>query len=358
MLSETDRNNLLKDFPNVELSYETIVHKKVYNSDIILAIPEGKKYYAWFTTFKTQNVCIMLETNDNKKICRVEIANVCFHDELSYGTIVYGTMFKYDNTKCFSVEDIYYYKGKNISTQSYVNKLTIFKNIFSSEIKQLSYFDNNIIFGLPLISNSFDEIVRNVDLLPYKIKYIQFRFLNRKSDQLLRLTSTEFPRSPAPSATAHSNSVINMTYIKSTNYSQPQQQPQQHSSPQYGCKIDTKREIVFKVTPDIQNDIYNLCYYDNKSSDNLYDVAYIPDYKTSVMMNKLFRNIKENANLDALEESDDETEFENESPDKFVHLDRSYNMTCVYNLKFRKWTPVRVAPKGERIITKNILYCN
>ena len=332
MLSETDRNNLLKDFPNVELSYETIVHKKVYNSEFILAIPEGKKYYAWFTTFKTQNVCIMLEINDNKKICRVEIANVCFHDELSYGTIVYGTMFKYDNTKCFSVEDIYYYKGKNISTQSYVNKLTIFKNIFSSEIKQLSYFDNNIIFGLPLISNSFDEIVRNVDLLPYKIKYIQFRFLNRKSDQ----------------------SVINMTYVKSTNYSQ--QQPQ--SSHQYGCKIDTKREIVFKVTPDIQNDIYNLCYYYNNSSDNLYDVAYIPDYKTSVMMNKLFRNIKENANLDALEESDDETEFENESPDKFVYLDRSYNMTCIYNLKFRKWTPVRVAPKGERIITKNILYCN
>ena len=58
MLSETDRNNLLKDFPNVELSYETIVHKKVYNSEFILAIPEGKKYYAWFTTFKTQIICM------------------------------------------------------------------------------------------------------------------------------------------------------------------------------------------------------------------------------------------------------------------------------------------------------------
>ena len=144
---------------------------------------EGKKYFAWFTTFKTQNVCIMLETNDNKKICRVEIANVCFHDELSYGTIVYGTMFKYDNTKCFSVEDIYYYKGKNISTQSYVNKLTIFKNIFSSEIKQISYFDNNIIFGLPLISNSFDEIVTSflrIEILnktPTRYSFFAFVFL-------------------------------------------------------------------------------------------------------------------------------------------------------------------------------------
>ena len=35
-------------------------------------------------------------------------------------------------------------------------------------------------------------------------------------------------------------------------------------------------------------------------------------------MNTLFRNIKENQNLDALEESDDEEEFENISLDKFV----------------------------------------
>ena len=330
MLSETDQNNFLKEFPNVELSYETIVHKKVYNSDFMLAIPEGKKGFAWFTTFQKQNVCVMMEITENKKICRVEIVNVCFHDELSYGTILYGTVFRYDNTKCFCVEDIYYYKGNNISKQSYLNKLAIFKNMFSSEIKQISYFDNNIVFGLPMISQSFDGLISTIDLLPYKIKYIQSRYLNRKDD----------------------SSIINMVYVKSSNYTQ---QPP-HSSQKMGYKIDTMREIVFKVTPDIQNDIYNLFYYDNNSYDNLYDIAYIPDYKTSVMMNKLFRNIKENANLDALEESDDEAEFENDSPDKFVHLNRSYNMTCVYNVKFRKWAPVRVAPKGERIVTKNVLY--
>ena len=40
-----------------------------------------------------------------------------------------------------------------------------------------------------------------------------------------------------------------------------------------------------------------------------FDIAYIPDYKTSVFMNSLFRNIKENINLDYLEESDDEEEL-------------------------------------------------
>ena len=49
---------------------------------------------------------------------------------------------------------------------------------------------------------------------------------------------------------------------------------------------------------------------DNDSSVTYYDIACIPDYKTSVMMNSLFRDIKENRNLDFLEESDSEEEFE------------------------------------------------
>ena len=122
-----------------------------------------------------------------------------------------------------------------------------------------------------------------------------------------------------------------------------------------GPRTDLKREIVFKIKPDIQNDIYHLHYYDNNNTDNIFDVAYIPDYKTSVMMNKLFRNIKENANLDALEESDDEDEFEDDRPDKFVFLDKVYNMVCVWNSKFKKWAPIRLAQKGDKIITKREL---
>ena len=56
--------------------------------------------------------------------------------------------------------------------------------------------------------------------------------------------------------------------------------------------------------------------------------------------NKKFRNIKENNNLDALEESDDEEEFENEKEDRFVFLEKEYKFKCVYNYKFKKWTPI------------------
>jgi hypothetical protein len=113
--------------------------------------------------------------------------------------------------------------------------------------------------------------------------------------------------------------------------------------------------MVFRVQPDLQNDIYHL-YVNNTNGDNLiyYDIAYIPNFTTSVMMNKLFRNIKENQNLDALEESDDEEEFENEKEDRFVNLEKHYNMVCLYNYKFKKWYPIKIA-NNMRIITQNEL---
>jgi hypothetical protein len=98
------------------------------------------------------------------------------------------------------------------------------------------------------------------------------------------------------------------------------------------------------VKADIQNDIYHLSNPDananaNTNVDNEL-IASIPDYKTSVMMNSLFRNIKENKSLDALEESDDEDEFENVNLDKFVDLSKKIKMKCIYNYKFKKWTPI------------------
>jgi len=65
------------------------------------------------------------------------------------------------------------------------------------------------------------------------------------------------------------------------------------------------------------------------------------------MMNRLFRNIKENNNLDALEESDDDEEFENMKDDKFVYLDKCVIMECIFNKKFEKFVPIKVSPNGN-----------
>jgi hypothetical protein len=336
MLSEFEQTNLLKDFPNVELSYENIIHKTLHNppTDFVLAIPEGTKYFAWFTTYKAQNVCVLLEISENKKICNIQIASTCFHNQLSYGTIFYGTLFKHNNASFFCTEDIFYYKGKDISRNTFLSKLELFRHIFSTEIKQLAYTPNNIVFGLPLISSSYSELITAVDLLPYQIKYIQFKYAQRSC---ATITNMKYNCSSAPD---HKYKTLPAnTYQNNQNNPSSYTNKQPYSSP----KFDSKREIVFKIKPDIQNDIYQLYCLNDDNKEVYFDTCLIPDFNTSVMMNKLFRTIKENDRLDALEESDDEEEFENENEDKFVYLDKTYNMVCLYNYKFKKWYPVRIA---------------
>ena len=333
MLGEYDKNEILKDFPKIELSYEIISHNKVYDAEFILAIPEGKKYFAWFTSFKMQNVCILLEINgENKQIGHVEFGVTCFHEQLCYGvgTILYGTIFRYEGTRFFSIEDIYYYKGKSTHTIPYSNKLILGKQIFTTDIKQISYYEGQMVFGLPLIDSLYPNLLNAVGILPYKVKYLQFRYNTHRK-------------------------IVNNPYFKAgegvqNNYNNTRGQYQQQQTPRI-------TELIFNVKPEIQNDIYNLYSYnfDTKKCDYLFEVAFVPDYKTSVMLNNLFRNIKENKNLDALEESDDEEEFENDNIDKFVYLEKEYNMVCQYNQKHRKWVPVKLARKGDRVVTKKDL---
>lgn len=101
--------------------------------------------------------------------------------------------------------------------------------------------------------------------------------------------------------------------------------------------VPYKRQF-FQVKADLQNDIYHLY-----AAENIYhDLAYIPNVKSSIYMNSLFRNIKENQNLDLLEESDDDDDFEDVRPDRFVNLDKVILMECVYHNKFQRWVPIRV----------------
>jgi len=60
-------------------------------------------------------------------------------------------------------------------------------------------------------------------------------------------------------------------------------------------------------------------------------------------MNRLFRNIAENRSLDALEESEDESGFENTEPDKYVSLNKEYLMVCRFHKRFCRWVPLEIA---------------
>jgi len=354
MLTESEQKAILQELPDIKLSYENITHKKVYNFDFLVAIPDGKKCLAWFTEWNGNGICIVLEIsyeNANKQefsynagmrrrqIKNMKIMNCCFSKTLCYGTIFYGTLFHHMHNSFFSIEDVLWYKGTEIIKENWKTKLERMINILKTEIHQVSYNNNFVVFGLPVIAKTNEELdaILQTDI-KYKIHSVQYR---------------------------NFNSVNSASKISYEEYLQPQvevqevvesqaRMPKQAAIPVFNEKMatDVFGEAIFQVKPDVQNDVYYLY-----CSKNLYyDIANIPDYKTSVMMNKLFRNIKENADLDRLEESDDEEEFENCNIDKFVYLERSFKMRCVFNKRFKKWTPIETVDDNHDVVLSNIEY--
>ena len=104
---------------------------------------------------------------------------------------------------------------------------------------------------------------------------------------------------------------------------------------------------------DLDDDIYHLYCYGA-----YFDLAYIGTRKESKYMNGLFRNIRENSNVDLGEESEDEDLFQNVNPDKYVDLEKRIKMNCVYNTRWRRWTPVSVAADNSRIVNVKELVLN
>jgi hypothetical protein len=309
-MSETF-HTLKNKFPNIKLSYETIIHKKVLNANFITLVPQGVKCFIWFTFYNDKPSCFIVK--NNKKQLYFTQTNCCFDKQLCYNTIFYGTILKIKDGLFFTAEDIFYYKGNDISHSNWHDKLVTFKNIFKTEIKNINYNLNFLHIGLPILCKHVNEVSKLLSSQPYKIECIRFHLFNKVSSYLV-LDASKFD-------------------LKFENKS----------------KLSN---IVFAIRADIQNDIYQL-YYLNGDILEFYENAFIPSYEKSVIMNNLFRTIKENVNLDHLEESDDEYEFQNENTDKFVDLNKTINMECSFHFKFKKWIPIKVS--DEALIQKEKL---
>ena len=320
MLSQIEKENILKDFPNIKLSYENIIYKKV-NSDYIVVIPKGKKYFAWFTNINDKMCCCIMELSINKQINDIKIVNTCFLNDLGYGSIIYGTIINYLNCNFFLIEDIFCYKGVMLEKINWGEKLLKINKILKNDLKQIAYNNNFLVFGLPLICKTLEEFKNKQKTITYNIESIQFLLFNKVNSYLVL---------------PYKNYQSNIIQSKELNQVK-------------------KKEMIFLIKPDIQDDIYYLYCLNSELKEEKHSVAHIPNYNTSVLMNNLFRKIKENFNLDALEESDDDEEFENNNIDKYVYLDKSYKMVCQFNNKFKKWVPIKLANENEMIVKLNEL---
>jgi len=308
-LNHHNQSHLLKRLPDLKLPYDNI-HKKVF-SDLYVLIPKGKKHIAWFTYFQDKRVCIFIEVTlgGQKQINEMFIVPQSYDKKLVLGTLFFGTVFNIDKKKYYSIENIHYYKGKNIENNNEKYKLSLIKNILEKELKSCFLTNKGICMAMPIIESKFENCVETAKLLSYKIHSIQNRNLHGKNNN--------------------------------------------YSSTLFKQIDDDVKSKIFIVKAQLQNDVYDLYYYNSRELKK-YDIAYIPDYKTSTMMNNIFRKIKENLNLDALEESDDEEEFENINDDKYVDLNKCVKMECEFNKKFNKFVPIKIMENGKVCNIKEI----
>jgi len=291
MLTNDEKQMLMSRFPQINLFYNKNIYRKVY-ADYYSIIPKGPKAILWFTYIHKKNCCLLLILDNKDNVKSIEPYVMCYDSKLSYGTIIYGTFIKLAHENIFCCEDIHYYKGQNVEKQKNVQKLLLFKDIFFSEISQNTYTTRSLRPVLPIMDTNYSNIIKKANNANYSVYGIKY------SKNNLDLGIEKF-------------------------------------------KCTEKMEGIFKVSASVNSDIYNLyCMKDNLD----YHIGYamIQSYKKSVYMNKIFRLIKENDNLDYLEESDDDEEFENISPTKFLTANTEVFMKCIYNHKFKKWDPIEV----------------
>ena len=270
-----DSTLVLKSFPNIKLCYEKITHNKV-SKDCML-IPYGVKCFIWFTTYNNSNVCFVLELL-NKKITKIYPISIHYNSSLckGRGTILYGTIFMnyIYKLKMITIENIFY---KN----TFIDRPFAEKwEIICSLLREQKIRSNKIMIGIPIIMNPMN-IGKTTDYEDdYKVQYVQYN--------------------------------INETMIKI---------PFKHFE---------KREInegrVFLAQYNGQTEIYHLL-----DEGNHIDIAFIPDFKTSVMMKQIFSNKVKNIN--EYEDSDDEE----------LEYKKEARVYCKFDSKFQKWVPEKLA---------------
>ena len=372
-LSCQQKKYILSRFPNenIKLSYETIAPKKVLSSDeydLCIAIPYGKKAYLWYTFYNNIKLCLLLELNrenqlnDNISIFSTNSAPLSIKDgqsvqflnektckiiptDFELGTIVSGTIYEEieDPKKHFLIDDIHMYKGILLSKWTFHHKSGFLYDFLSSLIS--SPTEDEISMALSVLWNSKNEIPNKIS---YNIRHIQYR----STKQILPHYNVSSNKKPLWNPTIISDcskidvekaeTEITTKKIINTNW-------------KYDfSKQIYKRNVLFWVTADLAFDVYYLGALHNNKVVYCQN-ALVLNFKTSILLNSIFRNIKENQCLDSIEESDDETDFEDVREDKFVDLNKECIMECYFHFKFKKWVPLCVVSTTEERINNVVV---
>lgn len=357
-LKELDYNisNVIKSrFPKIhyELFNNNYKPSNIINSinniKYLVFNPIGRKALLWFTYFEDRLICILNIYNTNNYY----LVENNFDKELVYNNcVIFGYFFIKNNKQIFSVDKILNYNNlyNNINddkvTKNFEKKLNNFNTIFNKFLYKKS--DDLLIISLPTIidKSKFSHLFSNATNNKYYIDNIKNLYNiysislfdetkkigNCNIDNLQNILDSNLLSSKVNNNVSNniSNSINNNVTNKIHNNSIS------NKFDNSSLSNNIKNECYFMIKAGLAQDEYFAYINDN----NYYSTLLISSYNMSIFMNSQFRNIKENINLDLLEESDDEDEFNNEADNKFINLEKKEIFKCKYSKKFKKWIPI------------------
>ena len=275
--------------------YDRVLHSPV-DGDLYMIIPRGRKCSLWFTSYKGGPSCFVVELDRKNRPSQFINVACSFQRELAFDTLVSGVMTEAGGSPIFCALLVQVWKGRAMPR-------ALDRQIDALESFMLSIQNDSRLpvlpIGVPAMCTSKGEIASLVDKSLVPVHGI--RVASTERNALLgvyRVTASEHPT------------------------------------------------CVMLVRPEVEEDVYSLW------SDKKIGYALVPDYKTSVMLNGIFRNVVENNNLDALEESDDEDEFENIAEDKFIVNPEGKSMEMRRDPKFGGWIPVKIVDSPPTPLSK------
>jgi hypothetical protein len=282
-----------------DLLYDRVLQPgQTVAADIWLLIPRGRRCLLWFTYVRGGPGCIAVDVDWKNNPTDFHIVLASFHRDLAFETLMGGVMI--DNPggqPAFCCTYVHAYKGRWLS--------------------------RNLDLQIEMTHHIIHDMVRQDARLPLLRVCVPFAV---------------FHESELESAINKSPAAIHGIRMVSSERNQILGVMKQSIEQQVRC--------VMLVKPEVEEDVYSLW------SDKQVGHALVPDYKTSIMLNSLFRNVKENVDLDLLEESDDEEEFENVDTDRYLRVKEGMTMSMQFMPRFNGWRPCEIVSQPPTVSTE------
>ena len=374
IVSTSIRNDIQKQINDIGLfnltsKYYTFLNRKNVNNlketnFLVTLSTFGKKFILFITIYNKKKYCIFI----NKKNDTMIVTQLKFADDIFTGTLFDGELVKNTNDKwIFLINDIAYYKGKNIITKSFTERQSIIQNIIINEhengdektetlfISKKAYFE---------YKNIKDLIDNYANHLNYKCSGLYFKSVNNFSDNYLFI----FPECRSDSkilggtnGQGQGQSYSDMNLNNSINSSienkknelidnsdddlfgnveilkdDKQIVHETHKERNNNLKLEkTTCRFLLNNTP--MPDIYELYCKNTNNSIEKHSYASVPDLQTSEFLKDLTKN-----NYDLTD--DIKTRLEN---NKVIFVE------CNYHKGFKKWIPFKKVDCMDSINTIN-----